>query len=75
MSVLADEHMQSFRDFPDWYNKKTVASIAQAMLKLIEFYHNKETDLLHLECTLPTLAIICLHEATYFNFSPFTKTV
>ena len=34
------------------------------MQKMINFYHNKNIDILKLGCTLPKLANICLHKST-----------
>ena len=38
---------------------------------MIEFYHDKETDMLKLGCTLPNLANICLNKSTNHKFYPF----
>ena len=38
------------------------------MQKLIEFYHQKEIDMLKLGCILPNLANICLHKSTDSKF-------
>ena len=40
---------------------------------MIEYYHNKGTDMLKLGCTLPYLANICLHRSTDSKFYPFTE--
>ena len=40
---------------------------------MITFYHNKNIDMLKLGCTLPSLAIICLHTCPDAKFYPFTK--
>ena len=42
---------------------------------MIEFYHQKEIDMLKLGCTLPNLANICLHKSTdsNFKFLPFYR--
>ena len=44
------------------------------MQEMIEFYHQKEIDMLKLGCTLPNLANICLHESRYSKFHPFTES-
>ena len=44
------------------------------MQKMIEFYHEKEIDMLKLGCTLPNLANICLHKSTDSKFYPFTES-
>ena len=41
---------------------------------MIEFYHNKEIDMLKLGCTLTNLANICLHKSTDSEFYPFTES-
>ena len=43
------------------------------MQKKIVFYHDKDIDMLKLGCTLPNLAIICLHKSTDAKFYPFTE--
>ena len=40
---------------------------------MIEFYHNKAIDKLKIGCTLPFLAIICLHGSTGSKFYPSTE--
>ena len=64
--------MQSFKDFFMFYNNKHVVPTLEAKRKMIEFYHQKENDMLKLGCTLPNLANICPHKSTYSNFYPFT---
>ena len=41
---------------------------------MIDFYHQKEIDMLTLGCTLPNLANICLHKTTDSKFYPFTES-
>ena len=41
---------------------------------MIEFYHNKENDLLKLGCTLPNLAKILLQKSIDSKFHPFTES-
>ena len=43
------------------------------MQKVIDFYHNRGTNLLILECTLPMLANMCLHKSTNYTFHFFSK--
>ena len=43
------------------------------MQKKIAFYHDKDIDMLKLDCTLPNLANICLHNSTDAKFYPFTE--
>ena len=57
-----------------WYNNKDVVPTLEAMQKMIEFYHQKEIDMLKLGCTLPNLANICLHKSTDSKFYPFTES-
>ena len=45
----------------------------EANQKLIEFYHDKDIDMLKLGYTLRNLANICLHKSTDANFYPFTE--
>ena len=66
--------MQSFSDFLKWKNNKDVVATLEAMLKMIEFYHNKGIDMLKLGCTLPNLANVCLHKSTDSKFYPFTES-
>ena len=44
------------------------------MQKMIEFYHQKEIDMLKLGCTLPNLANNCLYKSTDSKFYPFTES-
>ena len=57
-----------------WYNNKNVVPTLEAMQKMIEFYHQREIDMLKLCCTLPILANICLHKSTYSKFFPSTES-
>ena len=43
------------------------------MQKMIQFYHNKGTDMVKLGCTLPNLANICLHKSTNYRVLPFCE--
>ena len=65
--------MTIFQDFVMWYNNKDVVPTLEAMQKMMEFYHNKEVDMVKLGCTLPNLANICLHKSTNNNFYPFVE--
>ena len=56
-----------------WYNNKYVVPTLEAMQKMIAFYHDKDIDMLKLGCTLPNLAIICLHKSTDAKFNPFME--
>ena len=57
-----------------WKNNKDVVPTQEAMQKMIEFYHQKEIDMLNLGCTLHNLANICLHKSTDSKFYPFTES-
>ena len=65
--------MTTFQDFVRWFNNKDVVPTLDAMQKMMEFYHNKEIDMLKLGCTLPNLANICLQKSTNNNFYPFVE--
>ena len=73
-SIWVSEGMKSFKDFLMWYKNKDVLPTLEAMQKMIEFYLQKEIDMLNLGCTLPTLAIICLHKPTDSKFCLFTES-
>ena len=62
------EGMKSFKDFLMWYKNKDVAPTKEAMQILIEFYHQKEIDMLKLGCTSLSLATVCLHQSTDSKF-------
>ena len=68
------EGMKSFKDFLTWYNNKDVVPTLEAIQKMIEFYHQKWIDMLKLGCSLPNLAIICLHNSTDSKFYSFTES-
>ena len=74
-NVWVSEGMKSFRDFLMWYNNKDVVPTLEAMQKMIEFYHQKEIDMLKLGCTLPKLAKICRQKSIDSKFYPFTESV
>ena len=57
-----------------WYNNKEVVPTVEAMLKMVEFYHQLEIDMIKLGCTLPNLANICLHKSTDSKFYPLTES-
>ena len=73
-SIWVSEGMKSFKDFLMWYNNKDVVPTLEAMQKMIEFYHQKEIDMLKLGCTLPNLVNICLHKSTDSKFYPSTDS-
>ena len=41
---------------------------------MVQFYHQKENDMLNFGCTLPNLANICLHKSTNEKFYPFCES-
>ena len=63
----------SFKDFLQWYKNKDVVPTLEAMQKMISYYHDKDIDMLKLGCTLPNLAIICLHKSTDAKIYPVTE--
>ena len=73
-SIWVSEGMKSFKNFLMWYNNKDVVPTLEAMQKMIEFYHQKEIDMLKLGGTLPNLANICLHKSTDSKFYPFPES-
>ena len=73
-SIWLSEGMKSFKDYLMWYNNKDVVPTLEAMQKMIEFYHQKEIDMLKFGCTLPDLANIRLHKSTDSKFYPFTES-
>ena len=66
--------MTTFKVFLQCYNNKDVVTTLEAMQKKIQFYHQKEIDLLKLGYTLPNLANNCLHKSTNEKFYPFCKS-
>ena len=73
-SIWVSEGMKSFKYFLMKYNNKDVVPTLEAIQKTIEFYHQKEIDMLKLGCTLPNLAIICLHKSTDSKFYLFNES-
>ena len=73
-SIWLSEGMKSVKDFLMWYNNKDVVPTLEAMQKMIEFFHQKEIDMLILGCILPNLANICMRKSTDSKFSPFTES-
>ena len=73
-SVWVSEGMNSSKDFLIWYNKKDLVLNLEAMQEMIEFYHQKQIDMLKLGRFLPNLPKICLHKSTHSKFYPFTES-
>ena len=71
--IWKQEQLSLFKDFLRWYNSKGVVPALEAMQKLIEFYHDKDIDLLNLGCTLPNLANICLYKSTDAKYYLFME--
>ena len=69
--VWKNHDMLSFKDFIRWYNNKDVVPTLEATKKMIDFYYSKRIDMLNMDCTLPSLANICLHSSTNVKFYPF----
>ena len=66
--------MTTFKDFLQWYNNKDVVPTLEAMQKMVQFYHQKEIDMLKLGCTLPNLANTFLHKSTKEKVYPFCES-
>ena len=66
--------MKSFKEFLMWYNNKDVVPTLETMQKMMEFYHQKQFDMLKLCCSLPNLASICQHKSTDSKLYPFTES-
>ena len=64
--------MSSLKVLLRWYKHKDAKPALEAMQKLIALYHNKDIDMLKLGCTLPYLAVVCLHKSTDAEFYPST---
>ena len=58
--------MSSFKDFLRWYNNKDVVPTLETMQKMIAFYHDKDINMLELDCTLPS---------TMLNFIPSQREI
>ena len=66
--------MSPFREFLRWHNKKDVVPTLEAFQKIIVFYHDKDIDMLKLDCALPILANTCLQKTTDTRFDTFTES-
>ena len=73
-SIWVSERRKSSKDFLMWYNNKDVVPTLEAMQKMFEFHHQKEIDMLNLDCILPNLVNICLHKSKDSKFNPFTES-
>ena len=67
------EKKKTFLDFVRLFNKKNVVPILQAMNKITKFCHDQKGDMLQLGCTLPNLAIVCIHKSKDRKFYPPSK--
>ena len=72
--IWEQEKLQSSKELLSWYNYKDVVPTLEAVQKMLEFHHNKGTDVRKLGCPLPKLANICLHSFTSAKFYPFTES-
>ena len=72
-NIWRSNNMQTFQDFLKWYNNKDVEPTSEAMLKMIDFYHSQQVDMLKLGYTLPNLANRFLHSSTNATFFPFCE--
>ena len=72
-NIWRSNNMQTFQDFLKWYNNKDVEPTREAMLKMIDFDHLQQVDLLKLGYTLPNLANRFLHSSTNATFFPFCE--
>ena len=72
-NVWRSNNMQTFQDFLKWYNNKDVKPTREAMLKMIDFYHSQQVDMLKLGYTLPNLPNRFLHSSTNATFFPFCE--
>ena len=66
--------MTTFKKFLQCYNNKNVVPTLEKMQKMVQFYYQKEFDMLKLGFTLPNLANICLHKSTNEKFYPFCES-
>ena len=56
--------METFQDFPKWYNNKDVVPTLEALQEILQFYHQEGIDMFKLGFTLPNLANRILHSST-----------
>ena len=66
--------MTTFKVFFALFNNKVVVPTLVAMQKMVQFFHQKEIDMLQLGCTLPNLANICLNISINEKFCTFCKS-
>ena len=71
--IWKQEQMSSIKDLLRWYNKKVVMPTLEARQKMIAFYHDKDIDMLKLDCTLANLANLCQLKSTDAKFYHFTE--
>ena len=65
--------MTTFKNFFAVIQQQWCCSNPWSNAKKVQFYHQKENDMLKLGCTLPNLANICLHKSNNEKFYPFCK--
>ena len=73
-NALDKKHMQLFADFLRCYNNKNVVPTLEAVMKMIEFHHNRGIDMLNLGCTLRNFANVCLIKSSDWKVHPFNET-
>ena len=73
IAVWKQENFCTFKDFLRWCNNKDAVPTLKAIQKVVDFYHNKENDMLELGCALPNLTNICLHKSPTAKIYPFTE--
>ena len=66
--------MTTFKDFLQWFNNKDGVTTLEAMQKMVQFYHQKEIDMLKLGCPLPNLVNIFLQKSTNKKLYPFCES-
>ena len=66
------KQMSSITVFLNWSNNEDIQPTLEAMLKMIDFQHDKGMEVLKVDSTLPNLVNFCLHKFTYAKIYPFT---
>ena len=67
------KQMSSVKGFSRWHSNKDIVPTLEAVQKPVAFYHDKYIDVLYFGCTLPNLAIICLHKSNDAKFDSFSE--
>ena len=66
--------MTTIKDVLQWYNNRDVVPTLEAMLKMVQFHHQKVIDLLKLGYIFPNLLKLCLHKSTNKDIYPFCES-